>query len=318
MTRSRSTTTRQESKISTHFQQGLDGMNLEYTLKIDHADNLYLPKETIRNDLGNAKVVIGCIGGKLCAYVNAVHCIRPNNVKPLGISDAIRLEIIQNDVLGIMRAYLKKHLKDHYSEEYINGLHVKNVECNLTLRCVGGAMPSDVISLFDKALNHTTVHRKFAEKYRKVNTGLFYVKPKAYALKVYDKTAEQHAKGNPLVESRLVRIEVVFYQRSIRRIFKKPDVLISDVLSKPGLVAVCKEYRRVFEFDIVEKSVKPYLNYCVKAVFQSLLEAENVQDISETIARCREYLPDMEILRRALKKRYAYRAVPDNSIKRRD
>lgn len=49
-------------------------------------------------------VVIGCVSGKPCACVNAVYCIRSNNVKPSGISDAIRLEIIRNDVFGIIQS----------------------------------------------------------------------------------------------------------------------------------------------------------------------------------------------------------------------
>lgn len=67
---------------------GLDGMNLEYRISLDGMDKLYLEKESLKNNAGNTIVEIDIVGGKVRVYINAVNCIRPNNVNPIGIADA--------------------------------------------------------------------------------------------------------------------------------------------------------------------------------------------------------------------------------------
>lgn len=53
-------------------QQGLDGMNLEFSFGVADMENLYLPQEELKNKAGNTIVRLDCIGGKVRAYVNAV------------------------------------------------------------------------------------------------------------------------------------------------------------------------------------------------------------------------------------------------------
>lgn len=133
------------SRLSKNSQQGLDGMNLQYALSIEGAERLCLPGKPMYNDNGKTIAEISCVGGKLSAYVNAVHCIRPNNLKPLTVTEAIKLEMIKSEVIGFMQDYLKEHLQGQDSEGYVDNLMVKELECNLTLACVNGAIKSGVV-----------------------------------------------------------------------------------------------------------------------------------------------------------------------------
>lgn len=295
-------------------QQGLDGMNLEFSFGVADMENLYLPQEELKNKAGNTIVRLDCISGKVRAYVNAVHCIRPSNVKPFGVADAIKLELVKGRVTDFIQEYLQKHLKGRYSEEVIQNMTVKALEVNITMLCVGGATPSDVISLLDLALDKTTIHRrrKRQTKYAKVNTGCLFSKAKEYRLKVYDKTEEQHQKGNPLVEKNLLRIEVVFIDRSLRRMFGERRGLL-DVLSVQAIETMCWEYKQVLEQDIINGSVKPCLKNCVAQLLKSLQSAETGHEISAAIAQCKELIPDIEVLRKALKRWYEWRGIKDIS-----
>lgn len=303
-------------RLKKNCQQGLDGMNLEYVLNIEGAERLYLQTESICNDDGRTIAEISCVGGRLSAYVNAVHCIRPNNVKPLTIADTIKLELIKSKVIGFMSDYLKRHLQGQYSEEYINGLTVTKLECNITLPCVNGASPSDVINLFEQALDKTVLHkqRKTKDTHNKIATSCYYTKRKEYCLKIYDKTIEQHDNGNPLVDANLLRVEIVFLDKALKRMYGDKKTL-NDILTQEAIVTLCKEYKQVFKHELVEIHIKPYLDWCVQKIFDSLLYFEDGNTISEAIAKNKEHIPDMEVLRKALKKWYKSQNVDDRSAR---
>lgn len=292
-------------------QQGLDGMNLELALGLEDMEYCTLPPEELKNDAGNTIVKIERIQKGLKVYVNVVHCIRPNNVKPFGIVDMIKLELVRNQVTGFIREYLQKHLEGRYSEEMMT---VTGVEVNVTMPCVGGATPSEVISLLDLALDKTVVFRKhkWPLKYEKVNTGCLFSKPKEYRLKIYDKTEEQHQKGHPLVEKNLLRIEVVFIDRSLRRMFKTRRSLL-DVLSAPAIEMMYREYKRILEEEIIDGRIKPCLTACMEELVSGMESAATKNGISETIAKHKERILDTEILRKALKRWYDSREKEDIS-----
>lgn len=294
--------------------QGLDGLNLEYSINLDNAKHLYIPAEELKNEAEHTVVKIDCVGGKIRAYVNAVHALRPNNIKPLGVADTIKLELVKSKVVEFIKTYLQKNLGNQYSEEYIDNLKVTQLECNLTLKCCGSATPSAVISLFDLAFDETGIRRKRKQKseYEKINKSWVYYKPKEYKIKAYDKTLEQHEKGNPLVENNLLRIEVVFVDRSLKRMYGEKRTL-SDVLTKQSIEVLCREYKRVLTEDIIENNIKPCLDYCVQSVFESLTYSESGKEISETVARHKELIVDIEVLRRALKRWYKFRHMNDNT-----
>lgn len=296
-------------------QSGLDGMNLEYKISLDGMDKLYLEKKELKNDAGNTIVAIDCVGGNVRVYVNAVNSIRPNNVKPIGIVDAIKLELVQPQVIEFIKGYLQKHLQSRYSDKFINELKVVSLEVNLTLPTVGGATPSDVIHLMDMALDQTVVFRKRKadSKCDKVNTSCLYSKPKEYRLKIYDKTCEQHEKGNPLVEKNLLRIECVMIDRRLNRAFGEDKRMLKDILSKQAIEVMCEEYKKIFTEDIIP-CIKSYLTDCKTRLYESLTYSTAGKEISETIMRCREVIVDIEVLRKALKSFYLdYKHTDDHS-----
>ena len=295
-------------------QSGLDGVNAEYVLEFADMKQLYLPPEELKNEAGNTIAKMECVGGKLKAYINVVHCIRPDNVSPLGIAEAIKAELIRERVFEFIQGYVQKHLKCQAIDECLYHMKVRAMECNLTLPCVGGAKPSDVIALLDLSLDKTVLFRKQKEKAKcgKVNTGCLYSKPKEYKLKVYDKTEEQHSNGNPLVEKNLLRIEVVFIDRSLRRMYGEKRTLM-DVLTVRGIEIMCREYKRVLEEDIINESIKPCLDECMELLLDSLMSSETGNEVAETIARHKNLIPDIEVLRRALKCWYERRERKDNS-----
>lgn len=213
-----------------------------------------------------------------------------------------------------MQKYLRKHLQHQYSDEFIKNLKVTALEVNITLPCVGTATPSDVIHLLDMALDRTVVFRKrkTSSKCDKANTGVQYTKPKEYRLKIYDKTDEQHERKNPLVEKNLLRIECVFIDRSLKKMFADKRT-IDDILTKQAIITLCDQYRYVLTEDIIKQYVVPYLNACKETLFESLLQSESGKEISDTVARHKDIIVDMEVLRQALKKWYRFRKVEDRS-----
>lgn len=278
-------------------QQGLDGLNAVYKIALDGMNKLYLEKEVLKNKEGNSIVEIDCVGGKVRVYVNAVNGVRPNNVKPIGVVDAIKLELVQPQVIEFIKGYLQKHLQSQYSDEFIDNLKVVSLEVNLTLPCVGGATPSDVIHLMDMALDKTVVFRKRKpnSKCDKVNTSCLYSRPKEYRLKIYDKSCEQHEKGNPLVEKNLLRIECVLIDRRLIRAFGDDKRMLKDILTKQAICVMCEEYKKIFTEDIIP-CVKEYLNNARDTLFESLTSSDTGKEISDTICRHRELIADWEVI----------------------
>lgn len=293
---------------------GVDGCNVEYILGLTGMENLYLPPEELKNKAGNTIASIECIGGKIKAYVNVVHTIRRDNVEPFSIWDAAEMEPVRIQIIEFMKEYLQKNLEDRYSDDLIQNMRVKALECNLTLPTAGKATPSDVIALLDLALDKTVVfrRRKPQSAYEKMNTSCLYSKPREFCLKVYSKTEEQHEKGNPLVEKNLLRIEIKFIDRALRRMFWEKRSLL-DVLSAQGIETTCRQYKRVLEKDIINKSIKPCLAYCVRTLLESMETSDTGREISEAVTRHKELIVDMEVLRRASKRWYDRRGEKDKS-----
>ena len=295
--------------------QGADGANLEYSFEIEGLKHFsFDEEEPLTNANGNVIAKISCSNGKVMAYVNVVHSIRLDNVHPLTITEAIHLEIIEMQIAEYIKKCLKKHLKSKdYSDEYLEKLNVKELECNLTLQTYGKAKPHDLISLFDLAFDRTVVHkkRKKKEMFEKEMTSCWYTKPKEYKVKCYNKTLEQRDNKNSTVKPDLVRIEIVFLERYLKRMYGESRPL-SKILTQKSLITLCREYKRVFE-EILDVHIKPCLDYCTYRLFESLTYSDNGSEIYETIARHKELIPDMEVLRKALKRYYRHKGMEDCS-----
>ena len=295
--------------------QGADGMNFQMQLTIKGLESINLPKESLTNESGNDIMKISCWGGKLSAYVNLPNAIRPNNVQPFQLSDCIKIELIRNQVVEYMRLYLQRHLQDKYSDEFLSMMSVTKMECNLTVKCIGNCKPKDVIRLFEKSFPKVTVYKETApngKTHKKPDRGVTASKAHMWVLKVYDKTFQQRQDGNLKVESNLIRVELVFLDRMLNRMYGDKKSL-EDILTRKSIKTLIDQYQVTFD-EICQKNIKPMLNACVQDVFEALTQSDSGNEINHTLIKCKELIVDIEILRRALKKWYVeFKHTPDIS-----
>ena len=294
--------------------QGADGINFQLQLTIKGLEQASFDRKPLKNQSGEEYAWIECLGGKVSAYVNLPSAIRPNNVQPFQLSDCIHLDMISQTVVEYVREYLKDNLQEHYSENILKLLTVSKMECNLTIKCIGKCKPKDVIRLFEKSFTKTTAYKEVGpdgKTYKKPETGITTSKANEWVLKVYDKTHDQRRLGNLKVEPNLVRVELVFLERMLDRMFANKKSL-EDILTRKAIKTLIEQYQATFE-DICEKNIKPMLDSCVQEVFESFTYSTPRKEISETLIRCKECVVDTGVLRRELKKWYAHKHMADNS-----
>lgn len=294
--------------------QGADGINFQMQLTIKGLETVTFPKETLTNESGKDIAWIECLGGKVSAYVNLPHAVRPNNIQPFQLSDCIQIDLISDKVIEYMKAYLKKHMKGNYSNEILKQLNVSSMECNITIKCVGKCKPKDVINLFEKSVDKTFIAQEARDKkktFRKDQDSIIYRKDHYFRLKVYNKSKEQNDKGNPLVENNLIRVEFVFLERMLDSMYAD-KMSLENILTRKSLRKLIDQYQATFT-DICENNIKPMLSGCAQEVFECLTASNSGKEISEALYKCKECIVDVEVLRKALKKWYAFKKQADRS-----
>ena len=295
--------------------QGADGVNFQLQLTVAGFESINLPEENLANESGNDIMKISCWGGKLSAYVNLPNAIRPNNVQPFQLSDCIKLELVRNQVVEYMRSYLQKHLKSKYSDEFLSMMTVTKMECNLTIKCIGECKPKDVIKLFEKSFPKVTVYKETApngKTHKKPERGITTTKPHTHVLKVYDKTFQQRQAGNLKVEPNLVRVELVYLDRTLNHMYGDKKSL-EDILTRKSIRTLIDQYQVTFD-EICQKNIKPMLDDCVQDVYETLTQSDSGNEISHTLIKCKDLIVDIEILRSALQKWYVdFKHTPDIS-----
>ena len=100
-------------------------------------------------------------------------------------------------------------------------------------------------------------------------------------------------------------------ERTLEKLFGN-CTSFSDILTKDSLIAILREYKRIFCEEMIDGKIKPYLDRCVLLLIESLCDTENP---ITTIAKERELIPDKEVLRKAIKKWQKIRGVSDNSLR---
>lgn len=294
--------------------QGIDGLNFQLQLTVPGLENIKLDESSLKNAKGKDIVKVDCVGGELSIYVNLPHAIRPNNVQPFQLSDCIKLELVRSEVIDYVKAYLQKGLKDKYSDEFLKDMNVTRMECNITIKCVNRCRTQDVVNLFEKAFPKTVTYKEtkdLRQTHKKPNRTVKTTKAHYWVLEVYDKSFEQREKGNLSVEANLIRVELAFLNRTLEALYSNKRSL-EDILTRKALKALIDQYQVTFD-EICETNLKPMLNNCVADILDSLNYPTSGNPISETLIRCKEYIVDIEVLRKALKKWYKLRGVPDSS-----
>lgn len=97
--------------------------------------------------------------------------------------------------------------------------------------------------------------------------------------------------GNIKVESNLVRVELVFLERMLDRMYSGRKSL-EDILTRKAIRTLIDQYQVTFD-EICETHIKVMLNNCVQEVFESLTCSDSGNEISDTLIRCKELIVDM-------------------------
>ena len=113
------------------------------------------------------------------------------------------------------------------------------------------------------------------------------------------------------VPNGLLRIEIIMVERTLGKLFGN-CTSFSDILTKDSLIAILREYKRIFCEEVIDSKIKPYLDKCVLLLIESLCDTESP---TATIAKERELIPDKEVLRKAIKRWQKHRGVSDNSLR---
>lgn len=296
-------------------KQGFDGLNFEY--KIDNPQYLFKvlpPPRALLNKNENVIARISCTNEKIELYVNPVHYISPDNIYPFNIGYSKELEGLLGEIIWFIQKYLDDNLRWMDKNEIIGNLMLKQMECNITLPCVGKAKTSDVIAFMDLAVHETMLWRisNSETDYRKRNNSCSFNKDHAYKVKIYDKTEEQRVHEGKVIDNNMLRIEIVFIQRKINAMYGARKS-ICDILTVSGLEIACKEYKKVFIENIRNAKLIPCLNFCKGQLLDSLINSEDESPIQLTVLKNKELIVDIEILRRALKDWYQSRNMKNNS-----
>lgn len=297
-----------------YAKQGIDGANFELIINGVN-QNQFLKNEPLINYQGKVFGSVDAKNGKASIKLNFPKFIRPNNVEPFSVSDMIQLEML--------KCNLEEQLQQLFGN--ISDSRLTSIECNIT-QLVCGEQTSEQVNHVLRLLNACTLSKR-ADKQNKlfVNAAkdnrymtnvsgvvTHSVKGK-YVLKAYNKYFQiwNECENHTELSEGLLRIEIVMQKRTLKKLFHN-KLGINDILQKQSLLAIMKEYKRIYE-ELIEDYIKPCLSQCTDIIFESMTQSNSQHYIADTIAKHKDILFDVEILRKALKRYYKFKNMPDNS-----
>lgn len=136
--------------------------------------------------------------------------------------------------------------------------------------------------MFERSFAKVTVYKETdpnGKTHRKPERGITTTKPHEWVLKVYDKTFQQRQAGNLKVESNLIRVELVFLDRMLDRMYSSKKSL-EDILTRKAIKTLIDQYQETFD-EICKKNITPMLNACVQEIFENWLRILHIQSISQ-------------------------------------
>lgn len=306
-------TSRKTRFVRKNAKQGIDTIKFELALPGTKLKNLQ--KQILINKQGFRYGSVEAKGGKAFLILNLPKFIRGNNIMPYTLSERIKVEIIRNDCLSDLEKIFGKNINTQ----------INTVEVNITQEVSGKASVSDVLNF----LHNTTCSKNKANKIYEERDmwNPQNILPQKYTVvayrenywsgKFYNKSEEVTQKRIQLnlpiddVPPNLLRIEIVFVNRTIKKIFGN-RLTLEKTLTAKNIIEILREYKRVFEVDLIEKRIKPYLTAYQNAIYESLMETNNPL---ETIVKCKELIIDIELFQRALKKYMKKMGLTNNSAR---
>jgi len=255
----------------------------------------------LKNLTGSDSGIVEVYDGRAEIAMCLPKYVRKDNVRPFSCKDMMMIDAIKTHMISQLHSCLGD----------LSGCFLKSVEVNQTLQVAENCSCSQLLNLLNRCYEDTITYQGSSPncRYLKELQTLIYRKKNYYVLKCYNKTLEQHKNGNLDVEEDLARIEIIFQDRTLKRLFGS-NIGLEDILNRPALSMVIEEYKRIFVDDIIEKHVVPGLKGMQRVLFVSLTQTNSVV---KTLALYREIVVDDEVLRRALKAWYEARNMSDNS-----
>lgn len=293
-------------------QIGLD--TCEFELALTGKNMKELLEQPLINAQGREYGSVEASKGKATIKLNLPKFVRDNNIHPYSLTESIRIEIIRNDC----ETQLKKIFGNNMNTQ------ITKIEVNITQPVSGNATQSDVLNLLCHAtlpyaskdnVKYVGPSRKcgLKEESHTVNVS----RKHYYFCKFYDKTQEIIDKRRKFnlptddVPRDLQRMEIVFVDRTLTKLFGTKKTL-SDVLTQKNLIEILREYKRVFCNELIDGMIKPYLDECALKLVESLTDTESP---IKTIAKERELIPDVIVLRMALKRYMKIRGKTNNAAR---
>lgn len=109
--------------------------------------------------------------------------------------------------------------------------------------------------------------------HRKLERGITTTKPHEMVLKVHYKTFQQRQSGNLKVGSNLIRVELLFLNRMLDRMYSSKKSL-EYIITRKAIKTLIYQYQKTFD-QICTKHITPMLNACMKDVFETLTQSNS-------------------------------------------
>lgn len=293
--------------------QGIDEVIFE--LSLTGKDMHDLQKIYLYNKQGFVYGSVEAHNGKATLNLNLPRYVRGDNLQPFSLSETIRLEIIKNDC----EEALKTIFRDSITTQ------VSKIEVNITQPVCDRATQGEVLNLLSHAtMSYEHDNVKYVGRSKKDKKHLkeeFHTvitrRSKYWVGKFYDKSEqlikERLEQQLPIddIPTDLLRIEIVFVDRTLTKLFGEKKTL-SDVLKTNNITMLLKEYRRIFCEEIIDGMVKPYYRECIRQLVESLTLSDSP---IHTIAKHREIILDVDILKKSLKHYMDIQGKTNNSAR---
>ena len=304
-------------KLKKLAKQGIDSANFELILNGVHGD-ITIKNRPLQSKQGIRFGWVNCVDGVAKVSLNFPKFTQTDNVHPFQPMSTLKLEMLKYN--------LEEQLKGIFGHGEIATSRLKSIECNITQRVCGKQSCEQVnnvlrllgVSMLSKRAdqqNKLFVNASKNNRYKMSVTGVVTHSVNGrYVLKAYDKylQALREDVTDCEVEEGLLRIEIIMQKRTLTKLFGD-KLSISEILQQESLLAIMNEYKRIYVNEIYNGYVERCIEHNSQEVFEELQKAKTAHYITETIAQNKEIIYDVEILRRALKKYYKLKNMPDNS-----
>ena len=302
-------------KFKKTAKQGLDGCNIEITLNGMYGE-ISIKDRPLISLLGTPYGSIKCANGVAKVSFNFPKFIHEDNVNPFRPTSELTVRMLKGS--------LEEQLKGIFGDIELNKL--KSIEVNITQK-VCGSQTCEQVNHVLRLLNASMLSKR-ADKQNKlfvnaskdnnhkmcVTGTVSHSVNGRYVVKCYNKHFHALREGvtDCKVTEGLLRIEIIMQKRTLVKLFQD-KLSISDILQIESLIAIMNEYKNIY----INEILNGYVAHCVEAsadkIFEELQKATTAHFITETIAKNKEIIYDVEILRKGLKKYYKLKNMPDNS-----